>query len=241
MKSSSPYDLLYDLYQLHLIDSALADIKRKAAALDPGRQQLLNLKSHQKEWESKKAIVDQLNKEAGELESKQAFITDRLKKIDKELYQTGVPPREAEALQKEIPHLKEQLEEVDTRILELWEQVAAAKEGLEKSHKRLLQAKKEFDNYQEVVKKKQTELESEFRKNLQLRPQYEQRVDPSLLRQYNSIKGRVDDTGMTLVHGDTCSACSTILPIKIVEALKEHKLITCPSCHRILFQLSQEK
>src|SRR5690348_7343349 len=94
---------LRKLWKLHLIDLSLLEIRKRAAALDPGRKMQGELAALNAVYEAKTAHVKTLSGEQTDLELQQKSIDEKLKKIDKDLYGGKVVnPREVEALQKEI-------------------------------------------------------------------------------------------------------------------------------------------
>ncbi|HMS55678.1 MAG TPA: hypothetical protein PKA27_09790 [Fimbriimonadaceae bacterium] len=94
---------LRNLYRLHLIDSQIVEIRKTAAALDPGRQIMAEIKA----LENQKSVIEEswhaLHAEQQDLELQAKALQDKINGFDKQLYGGSiVNPREVEAMQKEI-------------------------------------------------------------------------------------------------------------------------------------------
>src|SRR5438552_2870174 len=118
---------LQRLWRLHEIDTGLVEIRKRAAALDPGKAIMAELKAL--ETRSEETGVKGLSGEVADLELKQKGLDDKIKKIDKDLYGGKiVNPREVEAFEKEKEMFRRQRGELDGRLLELYELLPAATE-----------------------------------------------------------------------------------------------------------------
>lgn len=225
------------LHQLHLIDAAIAEIKARAAALDPGRQIQAALQQVQAKFDEASGRLHTLQGEQADLELKQKGIDAKLQKIDKEMYGgTVVNPREVENLEKEIVNLKRQRGEIDERLLELWEAippVQAEVTTLEASRAKL---KQDLVVHQKKVLEEKTQLEAAFRQRQQERPAALAQVPKPMLARYDAIRQKAGGVGMTdVVRKGFCGSCGTHLPEKLIETAREGRIATCESCFRILY------
>jgi predicted nucleic acid-binding Zn-ribbon protein len=228
---------LRTLHQLHVIDAAVSAIRGRAAGLDPGRTIQGAIKKLEEEHEAKGGEYKALTAELADLELQQKTIEEKLKKIDKEMYGgLIISPREVENLQKEADILKRHRESFDERIMELWELVPPAGEVAAEVAKKIEAKKAELAEHQKKVLEEQARLQQEFKARTAERPAAASKVDPALLTRYESIRQKHDGLGMTTVdkHG-ACALCGTLLPRKTVEAALEDKIVTCESCHRIIY------
>lgn len=229
---------LFSLWKLHKIDAAIADVRAKASALDPGRAIKAQMRSLEQLLNEKAGIAKALAGELADLELKQKGIEDKRKKIDKELYGGKVVnPREVEALQKELQALRKQAQALDERILELWELVPPAKQEADKAQAALDQSAKELVEHQRRAKGAQQELEARYKKLTEERPEAAGNVPPALLSKYEAIRQKHGGIAMAKIDlkRGVCGSCGTLLPTKSVEAAKEERVVTCESCHRILY------
>jgi predicted nucleic acid-binding Zn-ribbon protein len=230
-----PSSELRRLHALHLIDSALLEIRKRAAALDPGRKTAAEIATLQKQLEESPG--KKLHSELTDLELKQKSFQEKIAKFDKELYSGKVVnPREVEAIQKEIGILKRQRGELDERILSIWEELPAEQEKTAKIEKAIAQRKELLVQEQKAALALKAKLEAEFKAQSAKRPQAAKDLPPTLLARYEGIRQK-HGTGMgdVDVKKFSCSACGMSLPVQTIEALKEEKVVTCESCHRILY------
>lgn len=225
------------LHHLHQIDAAIASLRDQAAALDPGRAIQARLAKLNQSHAAAAADHSKLKAELTDLEVQQKGIEEKLKKIDREVYGGKVVnPREVENLQKEIDILKRQRGAHDERILELWELVPPAAAKAEEAAKQIDAAKTELAEFQKEVLQKRSKLEQEFRARSAERPEAAKKVEPALLTRYESIRQKHGGLGMTTIDKrGACMLCGTLLPRKTVEAALEDRVVTCETCHRILY------
>lgn len=226
-----------NLWKLHLIDSQLFEIRNRAAALDPGRKIMAELAALKARFEAKNGHLKTLHAEQTDLELQQKSLDEKLKKIDKELYGGKiVNPREVEAFQKEIQIFKNKRNDIDSKLLELWEAIPPVKKEAD-ALEAVVQAKsKELGEFQKKVMAVKSQLEAEFKDRSQKRPLLAKEVSPSLLSRYDAIRHKRNGNGMAgISKKGTCEECGTNLPVKAIESAKEDRAVTCESCHCILY------
>ncbi|HRI44675.1 MAG TPA: hypothetical protein PLL78_10750 [Fimbriimonadaceae bacterium] len=229
---------LFPLINLHKVDAAMVDIKRRHDHMDPGRELIAELQALRQIHAEAKAEADRLAGELKDAELEQKSVEEKIAKIDKQLYGGKVVnPREVETFQREIESLKHHREALDERILELWELVPAA-QALEKEHSEHLSHKQaELDAYQNRVVEQRTLLADSYKKLAAQRPDLAKAVDPGLLRQYDAIRQKYGGIGMAeVLDSGACGSCGTTLPRRTVVAVAEDRLEHCESCHRLLFK-----
>lgn len=228
---------LQKLWQLHEIDAGLVEVRKRAAALDPGKAIMQEIKALEAELADKGGHAKSLSSELTDLELKQQGIDEKLKKIDKTLYGgTVVSPREVEAYEKEIEMLKRQRSQNETRVLELMELSPPATKVAEGIQKRIEEKKAELAEYQKRVVKEQERLKAEFARLSALRPEAAKGIEPGLLARYDAIRNKQGGIGMSKVtKQSTCEMCGMKLPVRSIELAKEGRVATCEACHRILY------
>lgn len=229
-------DLLH-LWKLHQIDSALVEIRARAASLDPGRSIMAKIEAEQSAADATISEAKALSGELTDLELKQKSLDDKIKKFEKDLYGGKVVnPREVESINREIAMLKRQRGESDVRILELWELVPPAKAKAEEANKRIEELKAQLKEFQKGVIETKTKLEQEFKLASAQRNPMAADLPAGLLAKYDSIRNRHGGIGMARIQKNgSCGSCGTRLPTKVIEDVKDDRTVTCESCHRILF------
>jgi uncharacterized protein len=229
-----PSDELWKLWKLHQVDQALLEIRKRAAALDPGKQLHAEIKTLEKgldESEARKLAAEQKD-----LELQQKGAEERAAKLEKELYGGKVVnPREVETMQKEIDSLKRQRSQIEERILEIWEALPPAKEQAAKIEVALEKRKKLLAEHQKQVMQDKSQLERDYKEYSEKRPQLAKAVGPALLSRYEAIRANHGGIGMAeIVKERSCGGCGTLLPERVIQQAKDNKVVTCEACHRIL-------
>jgi len=228
---------LQRLWKLNQIDSGLVDIRHRAANLDVGKRLTAELEELKKRDAEIGGNARKLSAELTDLELAQKGIDDKLKKIDKEMYGGSVVnAREVENLQKEIAALKRQRDHNDEKILGLWDTVPPAKAAASKIETQIAEKEKQIVERKKAAIVEKQKLEAEFARLTQLRPDAARGVNPGLMNKYDSIRQRMGGVGMAEVtRKNSCAGCGTVVAERAVQSLKDEKVITCESCHRILY------
>lgn len=228
---------LRKLHKLHQVDVAIHEIRKRAEALDPGKRIQAEINGLTADFNAKDEAAKKYASELSDLELKQKGIDDKLKKIDKDLYGGKVVnPREVENLQKEIGILKNQRGDLDLRILELWDLAPPARKAAEEVQALIDAKKKELAEYQKKVVQAKAQLEAQYKEQTAKRPALAAEVPKPLLARYDAIRQKMHGVGMAeVIKGGNCSRCGTHLPLKIVEDALDGRVVTCESCHRIIY------
>lgn len=225
------------LWKLHLVDAAIHDLRARAAALDPGRKVQAEIIALEKKLEEVGGEAKRLSAEAHDLELAQKSLDDKLKQFDRDLYGGKiVNPREVEAYEKEIAMLKRHREEQDARLLELWDLMPPAQKLAEAVEAKLAERRKALAVAHKAALAQRAEIEAAFKQRQAERPQVESQISPALKARYDQIRQRTHGLGMAEVRKNgACGGCGTQLPERTLQALREDKVATCESCHRILY------
>ncbi len=232
-----PADDLFKLWKLHEVDSAIVELRAKAAALDPGKKLMAEIKALEAKKAEAEKTYHELHGEQADLELKQKSISDKIKKIDADLYGGKiVNPREVEAFQKDIEMLKKQREDQDGRIMELWELVPPAKKVVDEVDQAIEAKKAELKEYQKKVIAYKGQIEEAFKKKVAERPEAAKGIPPAMLSRYENVRLKHDGIAMTRINkGGFCGTCGTHLAEKLIEGAKEGRIVTCEGCTRILY------
>jgi predicted nucleic acid-binding Zn-ribbon protein len=230
-------DDLRRLWRLHQIDAALVEIQQRAAALDPGRALMAEIKNLEAQLDEKGGQARTLASELTDTELKQRSIEDKLKKVEKEIFGGKVVnPREIESLEKEVGIIKRQRTEVEERILQLWELVPPAQAEADGIEAKLAERKHQLALHQKQALRTKAQLETDYKTRMAERPAAVKAVPPVLLGRYDAIRKGHHGTAMgQITRARTCSACGTLLPERTIQGAKEEKIMTCDECHRILY------
>ncbi len=224
------------LHELHLIDFAIFDIKKKAASLDPGRGIQAQIAKLTQYFDLKNQELHALTGEQKDIELSQQTAAAREKRINDEIYGgKTINPREIENLQAELKNIAKKRDRAEERLLELMDLVPPAKKLADEAKAQVDKKQAELVEFQKGVLLVKKQLEDDYRKYVTARPAAEKAVDPVMLAKYNAIKAKQGGIGMTDVLKGSCAACGMKIPTKAIEGAKEGKVFTCEACHRIIY------
>jgi uncharacterized protein len=224
------------LHKLHQIDEAIVEIKKRAAAMDPGRA----IQAAIQQAEAAQNVIAEplhaLQVEQKELELRNQSIREKLRRIDGELYGGKVVnPREVENLNKEIETLKGQIDKNEDRLLALIDEIPALEAKLPPYDEAIARGKKKLAEHQKSLVELRSQLESEFKTRSAQRPAALEGIPALMLNRYEEIRKKAGGIGMADVKGRSCGMCGTLLPEKSIEFAKEGRIVSCESCNRILY------
>lgn len=224
------------LWQLAEVDNAMAAIRKRAASMDGGKSIL----EQYKELESKtqtvvKAFKDhQADHSAAILELQAAQAKN--KRLNDDLYSGKITSaREIETLEKEIESVKRLEESLHTKVQGLVPELGEKEAKAKAAEERLEKAKKVIEGEKRKIALTQHEMQAEFQKLGAARPKLVEGIPQGLIARYDAIRKKEGGIGMTKIDGSQCGACKTLLPEKTIESVKDGRITTCESCHRILY------
>jgi len=148
------------------------------------------------------------------------------------------PPKTAEevkALLSEVSRCRDTIRQYEVEISRIVKETDT-NEKLQRSVRlEAANAKKAFDqlksDYEEESKSKKGELEAQRAKAKEL----QDKVDPKLLEEYETIKKHISPPVARLAYGQ-CSGCNTSLPSAILSKIKGGYLVECETCGRMIIQ-----
>ena len=227
---------LRKLWRLHQIDASLVEIRKRAAALDPGRALQAQMEILKAEHAEKLAQEKAVSGEMTDLELQQKTLSDKIKKFDKELFGGKVVnPREVETIEKEIESLKRRRSDLETEWLVASERIKPASDAVKEVDIRLSALRAQDKTHQSKAMDLKAQLESEFKRFTEARPAALKEVDPALLAKYDALRARLGGVAMSEAKNSTCSACGNTLPTRTMTLLREDRVVSCEQCHRILY------
>jgi predicted nucleic acid-binding Zn-ribbon protein len=157
-------------------------------------------------------------------------------RLERRLYSGEVRnARDLEGLQKNIEGVKLRVSEQETRVLEAMEaletlrgQAAAARADLRRLEAALAEQ-------QAVGRERLSALEAEIPRVQAERQNLAAVVDPTVLAEYERVRSRLTGIGVSVVEGESCSACAVAVSPNLLARLRRAQaIVNCESCGRIL-------
>ncbi|MFC1564629.1 zinc ribbon domain-containing protein [candidate division KSB1 bacterium] len=178
--------------------------------------------------------IEEIEQEKRKTEGIVGDAEEKLKKFQNQLYDV-TSNKEYDAITHEIEVQKKEIEEGETKILELLQskeenetKVKEYNEEIGELDKDLKEKEKELKNLLKTTEKKELELN-------QMREKIVVRLDKPVLKRYERIRAAKNGIAVVTIERDACGGCyKTIPPQNIVEVEKLNKLHQCEVCGRIL-------
>lgn len=229
---------LYDLFKLHRVDAALFSLKQEAAGLDTGQEEQKLIKAEEAASKEVLGRAKALTHEMKDLELQQKGYQEKIKGFEKKLYDGSVvSPKEVENLEKEIAMLRTLTENLDERLLQLFEEAPLAVKDAEGAQSRIDALTARIAEKRERAVARHAEIKAEFETLRSQRPALAKEVEKDLYGKYEEVRKRTGGTGMAEVTEDNrCSHCGMHVPERQSQMLNDDRLVQCEGCHRILFK-----
>jgi predicted nucleic acid-binding Zn-ribbon protein len=191
------------------LDDQIADTKNGINELQ------LNLKNKEAELKAAEDFIKKQNEQLNTLKSNEAYFK----------------------MQHEISAKKEELDGIESEILEQFEKIEEKQQEINQLTGQLEEKKKEIKDKQDEYKGKQSGLESNKKEVDDKIAPIEERIKPDLLNTYKKIKERRDGVALAqIIDSTSCGGCHWRLPPQVVnEVLKEEEVVFCENCTRLLY------
>jgi len=228
--------IIQQIVKLQGIDSKLQEIEELLGDL-PGKVDNLKLQESEliKSVTDGKVRIKELELELNKFDSQ---MDDYNVKIDKHKDQLFLVTtnKQYDALQREIDHLKSELDEIETKSLEFTEEkehlekrVISEEENLENLSNDLIIRRKKLEVIMSESSKEKGKLELE-KKNKRLQ------IDSKTLSNYDLIQNARQGLSVVNVNGSACGGCGAFVPPQIISEVRAQKgTQTCDSCSRFLY------
>lgn len=228
--------IIQQIVKLQGIDSKLQEIEELLGDL-PGKVDNLKLQESEliKSVTDGKVRIKELELELNKFDSQ---MDDYNVKIDKHKDQLFLVTtnKQHDALQREIDHLKSELDEIETKSLEFTEE----KEHLEK---RVISEEENLENLSNdlIIRRKKLEVimseSSKEKGKLELEKENKRlQIDSKTLSNYDLIQNARQGLSVVNVNGSACGGCGAFVPPQIISEVRAQKgTQTCDSCSRFLY------
>jgi len=192
------------------------------ATIDEIRQAIMNAKKH--------VDLQELNaKDLKEQEEKKRLALDNV-----------ANQKEYAALEKELGSLLVQASEQDDALVKAWHtlDLARKKEANETAalEEQMATVKKDAVQKQEAI----TALKNEYKQLEATKKSKTQAVPEEWLTKYERMRSKVADPIVPII-GTSCSSCYYSVPSQDMTRLKNHAILPCRSCYRLLYHDTQEE
>lgn len=229
---------LTKLYQLHLVDVGILEIKKKAAGLNAAKQQFeTQLAALKASVDSAEQEFHRLHAEQKDLELSNKQLEDKIKSIDQRMFGGSVAnQKEADAMTHQVASFKKLVDENEEKLLALFDLLSPAERAKFAAVNALTDKQKEFDAWKVKAVTFKKQLEEKYADLSTRRPKIAEKLPPALLARYEGIRQMHHGIGMsTITRESTCQECGNHVAEKAIESINDDRIVTCEDCHRILY------
>jgi predicted nucleic acid-binding Zn-ribbon protein len=226
------------LYELQQIDLQLTAARKALAALDNGTLLRQHVAQAEKNYSNLSELLRKSESELQDSELKLKSIETKRDSFQKKLYEGQVTnPKELSSIEKEIEMLGKSRAQLDERLLELYDIVERQQAEAKKSEETLTKLKQRTADHTAQYQAKSREINSQIEQLTASREKALATVtDVALLKRYETVRTRHQDTGLARVENSKCGGCHISVTTYTQRLLKEgEQHQTCESCGRILF------
>ena len=235
------------LVELQDHDTAISQLEHRKAAL-PERRELAGVVAALADVEGRASQVETSREALVErqraLEADIAASTSRREALEQRMYAArGTPARDLQAMDDEIRHLRErvdQTEEAELEVMVALEPLDDERAALESQRAALAD---EAGRLRAALSEAQAELDAELSAQIAARTSAADAVPRDLRDRYESLRARLGGTGAARLVGNRCSGCHLELPSMEMDRIRHlpaGTVVTCEQCGRILVPTSSE-
>lgn len=225
------------LYELQGFDVRIAGINAALGKLDGARLLKARLASVEKTLHETQSALHEVESELKDNELKLKSIDEKRGSYEKRLYGKGSQnTRELSAMEREVELLKAQQDQLDGRVLELYDQVEAARGRVSDARKRFEELQSQIDRALAEEAEERKRLEAELADVRRERDEAASKVtDRALMSRYESLVARTGATGVAKVVGGRCEGCRvSVTSFTLRKLFEDRDIERCENCGRIL-------
>lgn len=223
---------LYRLQQLDL------ELQKRQQELDKVKNQLTDNKAlvaTEARIASQKGQVEDARKKQRSSEWELEDLQEKVRQIDGKLYSGKTKdPKELVNLEKEVTNLKSQTKTKEDILLELMSQVEEIETGLKTAAREVEQLKQEWDQRQESLGPRRSEIETLLARLKADRTGLVQQIDSEVFNTYERIRSTMGQAVVKVERG-RCLGCHITVPTSQWQKARAGDLIQCNNCSRILY------
>jgi len=227
--------LAEQLYKLQQVD---LELQRGQLELDEVENRLSDnqaLVAAESKLASQEEQLEGVRKKQKSSEWELEDLQEKVRRIDSKLYGGKTKdPKELVNLEKEVKGLKSQIRPKEDVLLGLMSQVEEIEAEVKITAEDIEQLKREWNQRQETLGRRKSEIETVLAKLRGERNRLEQQIDSEALNTYERIK-LTRRQAVVKVEGGKCQGCHITVPTSQWQKAKAGDLIQCTSCSRIMY------
>lgn len=230
------------LRSLQAIDLELDSLKKKKLEIEGKIKELTKkLQEEEKKVKELREVIEGKEREQKEKEEELRREEEAVKKWEMRLKEIK-KHREYQALLMEIHEAKKANAKLEEEILELIGELDTLRSQLENNESTIKELRAQLQSLQKMAEGEGSEISKKILGLEERRNEMTKEINKEVLKRYQWIRERRSGMAMAEAKDGICTGCYVSLPPQVYnEVLKMSKLITCPSCQRILYCRDEEE
>lgn len=228
-------DLLWELQEM---EQQLMDKERLLKSLQQPREIEESIQDHKKMkqgYEIMKKQLEDAQKDIKKMEHDLKELDFKREEVKEKLYSGKINDlKQLGSLLKEQEKAEGEYTRVEAKLVEKMEETEFLEEKVQEEE---IREKKAGSKIKHMLKERKISLEkvqAEISELAEKIDSHLKNIEKTYLDAYEDVKRRKSKP-VALVEFDICTGCHMDLPIMTISDLKNHKLVTCNNCSRILY------
>ncbi len=215
--------------QLMDIEELLGDLPKKVAELVEEEEALkTNLSTG-------KNRIKEISVELQKIETDATAHRDKISEHKDQLFLVS-NNKQYDALMHEIDFLKEELDTMETRELEILEEKSTLEDTVQLQEKSLETLTTDLKERREKLEQLMAETAEEKAQLEKAREEKAKDVPDNFLRQYNRVREARDGVAVIHIQSNACGGCGAFVPPQTLAEIKGGSILrTCDACNRFLY------
>ena len=227
---------LEQLIKLQEIDQRLLEIKNFMGDLPSTVEtQEKDVTTMRSDNEEKQSRITQIEKEMRHYEREIEGMNTQMAKYKEQLYLVK-SNKEYDSLNHEIDHMKTNISDFETQLLNLIEEKEELEEIIKIKTDKIEAITASLSSNKIELQSAMAETQNEQKELEKNRSTLFKDIEPIKINAYERIRQNREGPGMVSIIGQACSGCYSQLPPQtVIEIKKSADIIICPSCSIMLF------
>lgn len=236
MEQMGQLDYLWEYQKLDLKMDELENKIKNCSARKELYKSIKYLKDQQESLIKLNENVDKKNHIYNRIYNDFQKISKNLKEEEKILNSGNIKTfKQLDQIEKKLWDIQKKLEQKKEELTDLLKEMDSLNKNLQEVTQRLRRGKKEYDKYKKEYDLVMKDVDSEYDEIKAQRDSIEEKLDDSLLKKYNAIKGN-HRLVIAEIQQDRCGGCNMVLASLVVQNVRDKAgIIECENCGRILY------
>lgn len=224
------------LYELQMVDSAIAQRQLIMAEVDDGTAAAEVLAADEKRLEELEEELRQKQSHQRKLElDLEGVEEEKQEKTDRAYGGVVSDPKELSALERKIEELERNVHRHEDMILELLEEIEGLDDQVQQQRQKVEGERAKYErivkNYEETTSQAREEIEELQERRAGLVEQ----LPPQLLSPYERLREREEGVAVAALRNGACAECNLAVPrVRWPMIERGTEIVKCENCRRIL-------